>query len=299
MAANTRVYVGPNDRLPISTKLTSPTCAPGSTQYIHGVINIANSGNPYATIHAKQWEQGDVIVCGISYDSGPSSVTLSFPGKPKVTASPDPNVVYWLAPEYTSLWFLSVYFGYIGCVHQIDVPLGFPTGTVQVSRWAGFIPATQPIADSSIIWQDSESYTFTVLNSADRLPEFTCSNARFVPNPGIIGETSWLLVDYQSNIPAPYMPCVISGFPMDEVNRDEEESLFSSIRHPPGATWWNTAGGGLCCNCQGHPIPPPNGCSGQETWTSLVGMANRGWISTVGGKNRTMCIFCMNMPNSI
>jgi len=297
MAVNTHVYVGPTDLLPFATKITASTCAPGSTQYMHGVINFANSGSQAATVNAKQWAQGDVIVAGISYDLGPAPITLSFPGQAKTTASPNPNTVYWLAPEYTSLWHLSWYFAYFGVCHQIDIPLGFANGTVQVSRWAGFIPASQPLVASSIVWQDSESHSFTVSNAAQRLPEFTFTNPRFIPSPGSIGTPSYLSADFHSNIPAAYTPYVFSGITIEDVNAPQEPQ-YRSIRHPVDATWWNSGGGGKCCNCRGYPLPPPNGCNGQDTWSSWSGVGYHGWIPSTNGE-KTMCMFCFNMPNGI
>jgi len=297
MADNTHVYVGPTDLLPYATKISASTCAPGSTQYIHGVINFANSGSQASTVAAKQWAQGDVIVTGVSYDSGPSSVTLSFPGRPKTTASPNPNTIYWLSPEYTSLWHLSWYFAYFGVVHQIDVPLGFPNGNVQISRWAGFIPASQPLVASSIVWQDSEPITFAVSNAANRLPEFTFTNPRFVPNPGSIGSPSVLAADFQSNIPAGYTPYVFTGLTIEDVDA-AQESQYRSIRHPVGSVWWNTGGGGACCNCYGYPMPPPNGCGGQDTWSSWPGIGYHGWIPSAEGE-KDLCMFCFNMPGGI
>lgn len=297
MAINTHVYVGPTDSLPFATRLTSPTCAPGSTQYMHGVINIANSGSQASTVASKQWAQGDVIVCGISYDSGPASVTLSFPSQPKITASPNPNAIYWLSPEYTSLWHLSWYFAYFGIVHQIDIPLGFPNGNVQISRWAGFIPADQPLVASSIIWQDSEPRSFTVSNATSRLPEFTFTNPRFIPNPGTIGSPSLLSADFQSNIPAGYMPYIFTGLTLEDVNAAQEPQ-YRSIRHPSGSAWWNTGGGGTCCNCYGYPMPPPNGCAGQDTWSSWTGMGSHGFIPSEEGE-KDLCMFCFNMPDGI
>ncbi len=297
MAQNTHVYVGQTDLLPFPTKITSPTCAPGSTQYMHGVLNFANSGSQAATVAAGQWAQGDVIVAGISYDSGPAPVTLSFPGQPKVTASPNPNAVYWLSPEYTSLWHLSWYFAYFGVIHQIDIPLGFANGNVTVSRWAGYIPAGSPLSASSIVWQDSEAHTFAVSSSAERFPEITFSNPRFIPNPGAIGVNSTLAADFHSNIPAKFTPYVFTGLTVDDVNTSQE-APYRSIRHPAGSVWWNTGGGGSCCNCYGYPMPPPNGCNGSDTWSEWSGVGTHGFIPSQEG-TRDLCMCCLYLPDGI
>jgi len=296
MAINTQTFVGPSSSLPIPTKITAPTCSPGSAQYIHGVVRFANSGNPASTVMAKQWAQGDVIVCGLSYESGPAPVFLSFPGQPKVQASPDPNLVYWVSPEYTSLWHLSWYFAYWQG-HQIDVPLGFPNGTVTIRKWSGVIHAADPLVASSIVWQDSIPISFTVSSSAERLPEITVSNFRWVPNPVQPGYQSKMTADYHSNIPAAFMPVVFVGPVVSEVN-ESHEAPYRSIRHPVDAVWWQSGGGGACCNCKGYPIPPPNGCNGQETWSDWTGISSFGFTPSEPGLKRA-CIYSFYMPGGV
>lgn len=282
--------------LPFPSKLTSPTCAPGSTNYFFGVINIENSGNPSSTIAAKQWAKGDVIVSGISYESGPGQVHLSFPGGPKVSAMPDPQTVYWLSPEFSSLWWLSFYFA-TWQTHQINIPLGFPSGEVRFRKWAGFIDYRDALTAENIQWQDSMEFSFLVSPSYARLPEFTVSNVRWVPDFVAPGTTAWLKGTYHSNIPAGYTPYVFAGPSQDMVNAMVDPAL-RSIRHPADAAWWQTGGGGSCCNCKGYPIPPPNGCSGQDTWTVLPDVAYTGFTPSVDGTIRH-CVYCFNMPDGI
>lgn len=298
MAENTHVFVGSNGVYDFPTRLTYSRCSPGSTQYMHGVISFASSGGTDETIAAKQWEQGDVIVCGISYDSGPASVDLSFPGKPKVTASPNPSVIYWLSPEYTSLWHLAFQGEYFGPSHQIDIPLGFPNGTVQVSRWAGFIPANQPLVASSIIWQDSESHTFTVSDIAPRLPQLTLTNVRFIPNPTSLGTPSYCYADYHSNVPSGYTPFIFLYLTIDQYVNPSLGESYRSIRHPSNAMWTGLGGGGSCCNCYGYPMPPPNGCGGVDTWTELPQFGHTGLIYN---DPRIMdgCLVCFNAPGGL
>jgi len=298
MAQNTHVYVGPTSDLNYETKLSGSTCAPGSTQYMHGVVNFANSGTPYATIAAKQWEPGDVITSGISYDYGPGSLYLSYPGQEGLFVSPDPNKIYWLAPEYNSLWHLSWYFAYFGALHQIDIPYEFPNGDVTVSRWVGYVPADSPLNALSVVWQDSKSLTFEVSSTSEMLPKVTMSNIRWEPNPIYSGGVSYLKADLHSNIPSNFTPYMFMGKMVEEVNQSQELS-FRSTRHPANAVWWKWGGGGHHCLEYPH-AGPPGGCNGEETWMNFYGAGYHGRYPLEGESGEFMnCLCCFNMPYGI
>jgi len=298
MAQNTHVHVGKYPAtlwLNQPTRFTSATCAPGSTEYFQSAIWIEKSYSADATIAAKQWEPGDVIVAGISYDSGPGTLGLSYPSEEVINVSPDPNSVYWLAPKHTSHWFLSPDPDYFVGAYKIDVPLTFPNGNVSFSIWGGYIPSNLPITSSSIVWQDHLQRTFNVLSSAKRYPSLEVTNVRFVPNPTSVGSTSLFKCDVKASVPAEYNPVVFMGTDLDHINGTLNEPSASSIRHLPGSVWYNNGGGGLGCHYYDYPLPPPYGCNGQDTWTEIYGYY-------INGRNETKddevycCLHCFYMP---
>ena len=287
--------------MPMNTKITANACAPGSTMYVFGIVSLDQSprcgedGWSCRDIEVADglWQQGDVLVAGISYDSGPGDgISASFPSEDVPVTLVRGGSPVWVSPQH-AMWSLNGYFGE-WMMWSIDIPAGFPAGRVNMRLWGGMIDADQPLTQAGIRWGFSEPIWFDVSPTAAVLPKFTVSKAQWSP-PGAVGVTSWLQMTMHSSIPSNYCPYMFSGMSQDEINA-LIPAQFRSTRHPANVWVPDTGGGGN--DCRNNNYSPPNGNSGQPTWQDWANIASFGYTPSHDGAYK-YCVCVINMPNGL